>query len=216
VVAPGTRSRLGGSGSAPTDSEPGRVVLFDKDGTLIEDVPYNVDPALMRLPPGAGPALQRLAAAGYGAAVVTNQSGVALGRFSLRDLDAVRDRLAQLLAAEGVPLLGFYACPHLPTGSVPAFAVACACHKPRDGLLRQAIADLGLETGSTWMVGDSWADVAAGRSCGCRTLLVGPEARSAATLPPAHRPELAAPDLATGIDALLAAEAEPRPGGRGV
>jgi D-glycero-D-manno-heptose 1,7-bisphosphate phosphatase len=179
------------------------TILFDKDGTLIEDVPYNVDPAQVRLAPGVAASLRRLAAAGFAAAVVTNQSGVARGYFTLRDLDAVRDRLAVLLAELGVPLRGFYACPHLPMGSVAQYAIACDCRKPGGGLVRQAVEELGLAASATWMVGDSWADVAAGRSAGCRTLLVGPEWRLGALLPPGRRPDVAVPDLPAGIEVIL-------------
>ena len=186
----------GGSGQ-PT-------ILFDKDGTLIEDVPYNVDPARVRLARGAEASLRRLAAAGFAAAVVTNQTGVARGYFTLRDLDAVRDRLAELLAEQGVTLRGFYACPHFPMGSVPEFAIACDCRKPGGGLVRQAVDELGLVASRTWVVGDSWADIAAVRSAGCRTLLVGPEWRLGAFLPPGRRPDFAVPDLASGIEVILA------------
>ncbi|HEY5628772.1 MAG TPA: HAD family hydrolase [Candidatus Limnocylindrales bacterium] len=179
------------------------TILFDKDGTLIEDVPYNVDPERIRLAPGARPALRRLADAGFAAAVVTNQTGVARGFFTLRDLDGVRDRMMALLGEQGVELRGFYACPHFPMGTVAEFAIACDCRKPGGGLVRRAIAELGLVASETWVVGDSWADVAAGRSAGCRTVLVGPEWRLGAYLPPGRRPEVALPDLAAGIDAIL-------------
>ncbi len=182
---------------------PGRTVLFDKDGTLIEDVPFNVDPARIRLVPGVEASLRRLGAAGFAAAVVTNQPGVARGYFTLRDLDAVRDRVAGLLVEQGVTLRGFYACPHFPMGSVAEFAIACDCRKPGGGLVRRALEELRLVAAETWMVGDSWADVAAGRSAGCRTLLVGPEWRLGALLPPGRRPEVAAPDLPTGIEVIL-------------
>ncbi|HEY4753391.1 MAG TPA: HAD-IIIA family hydrolase, partial [Candidatus Limnocylindrales bacterium] len=186
---------------------PGHVqptVLFDKDGTLIDDVPFNVDPALIRLAPGAAAALRRLGDAGFAAAVVTNQPGVALGYFGLRDLEAVHGRLEQLLADQGVRLRGFYACPHHPRGSVGAFAIACRCRKPGGGLVRRAVRELGLVAADTWVVGDSWADVAAGRSAGCRTVLVGPEWRLGHLLPPGRQPEVAVPALADGIGAILA------------
>lgn len=190
----------------PGDALPtGRpTVLFDKDGTLIEDVPYNVDPALIRFAPGTEGALERLAAAGFAAAVVTNQSGIARGYFSLRDLEPVRERLAAMLGALGVPLAGFYACPHLPRGTVAEFAVVCECRKPGTGLVRRAISELRLDAPTTWLVGDTWADIAAGRAAGCRTILVGPEWRLASTLPPVRQPDAAVPDLSAAIDVILA------------
>ncbi|MFN8629744.1 MAG: HAD-IIIA family hydrolase [Chloroflexota bacterium] len=183
---------------------PGATILFDKDGTLIENVPYNVDPARIRLIRGGHEPIRRLAGAGFDAAIVTNQSGVARGYFTLEDLDAVRDRVAALLAELGMSLRGFYACPHLPTGSVPAYAIACTCRKPGSGLVRQAIDELGLVAADTWLVGDSWADVLAGRGAGCRTALVGSEWRLGRFLPPGKEPEISVPSLAEAADAILA------------
>ncbi len=188
---------------APDPGPAGPTILFDKDGTRVEDVPFNVDPDRIRLVPGGATAIRRLADAGFAAAVVTNQSGVARGYFALRDLDAVRDRLAELLAAQGMRLRGFYACPHLPMGTVREFAVVCDCRKPGPGLVRRAIDELGLVAADTWVVGDSWADIGAGRAAGCRTALVGPEWRLGRHLPPGRQPELSAPDLATVADAIL-------------
>src|SRR5579871_1015067 len=107
-----------------------RAVFLDKDGTLIEDVPYNVDPDRIRLSVGAMEALQTLHDAGYQLVVVSNQSGVARGRFPEAALAEVEKRLRELLAAAGVPLAGFYYCPHHPAGHVAPYAVDCSCRKP--------------------------------------------------------------------------------------
>src|SRR3954470_4144135 len=107
-----------------------KAVFLDKDGTLIEDVPYNVDPERIRLAPGAEQGLRLLHAAGYGLVVISNQSGGARGFFEEEALLAVEQRLRDLLAGAGVPLLGFYYCPHHPEGVVPNLAVACGCRKP--------------------------------------------------------------------------------------
>src|SRR3954467_4903550 len=111
------------------------VVFLDKDGTLVEDVPYNVDPALVRFVPGAGEALRMLAAAGFALIVVSNQSGVARGLFYVRALDGLRDAFSELLSFEQVYLSGWYCCPHHPDGAVEQFAVICECRKPAPGLL---------------------------------------------------------------------------------
>jgi D-glycero-D-manno-heptose 1,7-bisphosphate phosphatase len=96
-----------------------RVAVFlDKDGTLIEDVPYNVDPDLIRLTDGDLDGLRMLHAAGYLLIVVSNQSGVARGYFEESALGAVEARLRAMLGAAGVPLAGFYSCPHHPDGPV--------------------------------------------------------------------------------------------------
>ena len=135
--------------------------------------------------------------------MITNQSGVARGYFTLTDLGPVRDRISVLLADSGMRLRAFYVCPHQPMGSVPEYAVACDCRKPGSGLVRRALDELGLQPGETWMVGDSWADVAAGRGAGCLTALVGPEWRLGHLLPPGREPQIVAPDLATAVNAIL-------------
>ncbi|MCA3182940.1 MAG: HAD family hydrolase, partial [Cupriavidus sp.] len=85
----------------------GGAILLDKDGTLLENVPYNVDPARIRLADTVGDALRRLSRLGLPLAVVSNQPGVALGRFDERALDAVRQALGELFARHGATLSGF-------------------------------------------------------------------------------------------------------------
>lgn len=150
------------------------VVFFDKDGTLVEDVPYNADPERMNLLPGVGEALRRLHDAGWRLAVVTNQSGVARGLFPESALAGVEARLRELLAASVVPLAGFFYCPHHPAGTVAEYAVACECRKPAPGLILRAAASLGVDPHDCWMVGDQVSDVEAGRRAGCRTVLLNP------------------------------------------
>src|SRR5690348_5165797 len=108
-----------------------RAVFLDKDGTLIEDVPYNVDPGRIRLMPGAAEGLFLLHTAGYQLVVVSNQSGVARGLFRERALCAVERRLRDLLSDMEVPLAGFYYCPHHPEGTVARYSIECECRKPR-------------------------------------------------------------------------------------
>lgn len=170
------------------------VVFLDKDGTLIEDLPYNVDPRRIRLAPGAADALRLWARFGWRIAVVTNQSGVARGYFTLDDLDRVARHLEGMVRELGAEWAGFYACPHLPEG-INEFAIECDCRKPAPGLIRRAASELGLPPEGTWFVGDTWMDMAAGRAAGCRTILVGREWRRAASYPHEARPDHAVPDL---------------------
>jgi D-glycero-D-manno-heptose 1,7-bisphosphate phosphatase len=169
------------------------IVFLDKDGTLIEDLPYNVDPRRVRFAPGARDGLRLLARNGWRVAIVTNQSGVARGFFTIDELDGLGRHLAGLIGAEGAQMAGFYACPHLPDG-INEFGVECDCRKPAAGLLHQAAAELEVDLGSSWFVGDTWMDVAAGRAAGCRTALVGHEWRHEPESPD-RSPDLAAPDL---------------------
>lgn len=148
------------------------AVLLDKDGTVLENLPYNVDPARMRLAPGAGAALQRLARSGRPLVVISNQPGVALGYFPQSALGPVRQRLTELFAQHGATLAGFFYCPHHPAGTVAHYAGACSCRKPASGLLRRAAQELNLSLSQSWMVGDILDDIEAGHNAGCRTVLV--------------------------------------------
>lgn len=148
------------------------AVLLDKDGTLLENVPYNVDPAQMRLAPGAARALRTLGATGMPIAVVSNQPGVALGHFDESQLGAVRQRLAELFEANGAALADFFYCPHHPAGTVPRYTCDCLCRKPLPGMLRRALAALDAVPECSWMIGDILDDVEAGHGARCSTILV--------------------------------------------
>jgi histidinol-phosphate phosphatase family protein len=147
-------------------------VFLDKDGTLVEDIPYNVDPGLIRLSAGAAEGLRLLHASGFRLIVISNQSGVALGRFPESALAGVRARLEELLADVGVPLAGFYYCPHHPQGQLPCYTQACLCRKPQPGLITRAAWDHEIDLAGSWFVGDILDDVEAGHRAGCRTVLV--------------------------------------------
>jgi D,D-heptose 1,7-bisphosphate phosphatase len=183
-----------------------RAIFLDKDGTLLEDVPYNVDPGRMRLTAGAAEGLGRLHRLGYRLLVISNQSGVARGYFPEEALVAVEARLRELLDAVGVPLAGFYYCPHHPKGSVAAYAVACACRKPQPGLIRRAAAAHAIDLGQSWFIGDILDDVEAGRRAGCRTVLLETGHETEWLLSPERTPHYRAADLAEAAR-IIAAEA---------
>ena len=151
------------------DSTP-RAVFLDKDGTLVHDVPYNVDPARIELLPNVGPALRTLQDAGYLLIVVSNQPGVALGHFASSALRAVESRLDELLAPYGVVITAYGWCPHHPNSR--GTMLACTCRKPRPGLLLDAASVHDVELERSWMIGDILDDVEAGARAGCRTILV--------------------------------------------
>jgi D-glycero-D-manno-heptose 1,7-bisphosphate phosphatase len=171
------------------------VIFLDKDGTLIDDLPYNVDPRRIRLAPGAHEALGIWADKGWPIAIITNQSGVARGYFTLDELGAVARHLASVIRDGGGEWGGFYACPHLP-GGVNEYAMDCDCRKPAPGLIREAAERLGARPEDCWFIGDTWMDMAAGRAVGCRTILVGREWRDASSYPAEAQPDHAVPDLA--------------------
>ncbi len=150
-----------------------RAVFFDKDGTLVQNLPYNVNPDRIRLAPKAAKALRLLHQSGYRLVVASNQSGVARGYFKEDALKAVEERLRALLKEEaGAPLEGFYYCPHHPEGLVPEYTIACHCRKPEPGMLLKAAYELDIDLTQSWMVGDILNDVEAGNRAGCRTILI--------------------------------------------
>ena len=148
------------------------AVFLDKDGTLLEDVPYSADPEKMRLAPGAAEGIRVLRQAGFPLFVVSNQSGVARGHFALDDLIRVEERLRALMREAGALLDGFYFCPHHPDGSVAEYSTACDCRKPQPGMILNAARDHGIDVTRSWFVGDILDDVEAGRRAGCRTILI--------------------------------------------
>jgi D,D-heptose 1,7-bisphosphate phosphatase len=148
-----------------------KAIFLDKDGTLIKDVPYNVDPDLVELVPGCE-RLKALQDLGYQLIVVSNQSGIALGYFTETRLMQAVDRMFQLLAERQVFPLAFYYCPHAVNGTVAPYALPCSCRKPQPGLILRAAADLGIDTSSSWMIGDILDDVEAGNRAGCQTILI--------------------------------------------
>jgi D-glycero-D-manno-heptose 1,7-bisphosphate phosphatase len=151
---------------------PAPVVFLDKDGTLVENIPYNVDPSLIKLAPGAGSALRNLHEAGWRLAIVSNQSGVARGFFPESSLLGVETCLRELLAEFGIPLAGFFYCPHHPDGIVPEYTSHCTCRKPAPGLILCACERLNVDPRNCWVVGDTLADVEAGQRAGCRTIRI--------------------------------------------
>jgi len=148
------------------------AVFLDKDGTLIQNVPYNADPAKIQFAAGALSAVQLLHQCGFALYVISNQAGVALGLFPAQGLDAVAQRLRALLAASDVPLSGIYFCPHHPEGRIAAYTVACGCRKPQPGLLLRAAREHDIDLSRSWMIGDILDDIEAGRRAGCRTVLI--------------------------------------------
>ncbi|MCK4297888.1 MAG: HAD family hydrolase, partial [Planctomycetes bacterium] len=150
-----------------------RAVFFDRDGTLIDEAGYLRRPEQVRLKPGAAQAVRRLKEAGFLVVVVSNQSGVARGLVTTEDVDRANQRLQELLGEQDAHIDAFYYCPHLPAGTVPAYAKQCECRKPKPGLLYEAAQDLDIDVTESFVVGDAVRDVEAGRSAGCHTVFVG-------------------------------------------
>ena len=183
----------------------GRLVFIDKDGTLVENVPYNVEPALIRLTPGAERAIPRLTAAGFRLVIVSNQPGVALGHFPESALRRVKARLEVLLAGLGAELAGFYYCPHHPDGVLPEYAIRCGCRKPAPGLIERAAREMAVSASGAWLVGDILDDVEAGSRAGCTTILLDNGNETEWVLTPQRRPDYIVRDLEEAADFIVSA-----------
>lgn len=184
-----------------------RGVFLDKDGTLIENVPYNVDPDKIVLAPRAIEALGLLHADGFRLLVISNQAGAAFGYFSPEAIDGVEARVRELLGRHAVPLAGFYCCPHHPQGTVPSLGIECQCRKPAPGLILRAAEEQRLDLHASWFVGDILDDVEAGNRAGCRTILVDRGGETEWRFTPLRRPTYAVHDLYAAAKRIVAAAA---------
>ncbi len=150
------------------------AAFIDRDGVLNADLGYVVQLPDFQWLPGAIDALAHLQAAGYALVVVTNQSGVARGLYTLADVERLHAHLRTDLQAHGVQLTAIYACPHHPDGVVPEYRVHCACRKPMPGMIEQAAREHGLDLTASCLFGDKASDIEAGRRAGVsRCWLIG-------------------------------------------
>jgi D-glycero-D-manno-heptose 1,7-bisphosphate phosphatase len=185
------------------------AAFLDRDGVLI-DTPVDVTSGLpesayvpedVRLLPGVPAALRRLRELGLLLVVASNQPAAAKGTRTLEALHAVHERTVELLAAEGLELDDWRYCFHHPAGSDPVLGRPCDCRKPAPGLLLDAADDLGIDLGSSWMIGDSSSDVTAGRAAGTRTILVEHPGSAHRRTTPA-RPTATVLDLPLAVDVI--------------
>jgi D-glycero-D-manno-heptose 1,7-bisphosphate phosphatase len=186
------------------------AVFLDRDGVLVEEIfyahtgereaPLSADD--VRLLPGVTDALKRLAQAGFSLVVISNQGAHAKGKATLRALWLVHERFVALLAEQGVRLDGcHYAWGH-PDGSVPHFSGPSLDRKPGPYNIFIAAAQLDLDLGRSWMVGDRDTDVACAKAAGVRPILVGSERSSEAGL-------IRAVGLPEAAEAVLKASSRP-------
>jgi D,D-heptose 1,7-bisphosphate phosphatase len=149
-----------------------RAVFIDKDGTLVKDVPYNVDPAFISFEEGVGDGLRILQENDFLLVIISNQSGIAHGYFTEREFKVARDAIIDRLKKQKIILDGFYYCPHHPEAVHLEYSMICMCRKPQPGMLLQAARDLDIDCGASWMIGDILDDVEAGNRARCKTVLI--------------------------------------------
>jgi D-glycero-D-manno-heptose 1,7-bisphosphate phosphatase len=188
------------------------AVFLDRDNTLIANDGDLGDPDAVRLIDGVAGGLKALRQAGYRLIVVTNQGGVARGKFTEDDVDAVHQRIATLVdetaGADGL-IDRFYYCPYNPQAELEEYRRDHPWRKPHPGMLLQAARDLDLDLARCWMIGDQKRDVEAARAAGCRTLLV--TSRPEAKVEMEAKPDAAVMSFAEAVDVILGRSSHPAP-----
>jgi D,D-heptose 1,7-bisphosphate phosphatase len=151
-----------------------RAVFLDRDGTINEENGFISKPEQIKLIPGVPEAIAALNKSPFLAICVTNQPVIARGAASFEDLRAIHAKLDALLGQEGAYLDDLFYCPHHPDGGFEGeraeYKIDCDCRKPKPGLLIQAAERYNVDLSRSYMIGDSTADIAAGKSAGCRTI----------------------------------------------
>ncbi len=169
------------------------AVFLDRDNTLIHNDGDLGDPAKVRLMQGAATAVASLCGLGYKVVVITNQGGVARGRYTEDDVKAVHDRLSEMLAAgaNGAKIDRYYYCPYHPEGTVSQYRKEHPNRKPSPGMLQEAARELGMDLSQSWTIGDQVRDVQAGLAAGTRAILLRLDADRLKPFDPREHPGLA-------------------------
>ena len=149
-----------------------KCIFLDRDGTIIEDVDYLSTPSGVKILPGAARGMELLKKDGYLLIIITNQSGVARGYFTEENLAAIHRKMRKLLRAQGADYDDLFYCPHHINGAVEPFNVECDCRKPKTGLLQKAKDKYNIDFSQSFFVGDMEGDIKAGKTAGCRTVLI--------------------------------------------
>lgn len=148
-----------------------KLVFLDRDGVLDVNKGYVHRLEDLEWIEGSREAVAYLCALGYTVVVATNQSGVARGYYTLQDVEAFHQQMDKDLAAQGGHIARYYVCPHYKEGSVPAYAVDCACRKPKPGLILAGLRDFQAATDEAFLIGDSKSDIEAATAAGIKGYL---------------------------------------------
>ena len=149
-----------------------KAVFIDRDGTLIKDIPYNAEPGFIEFLPHAIETLLRLKENNFLLILISNQSGVAKGFFTIDDVEKMHKTIQQQLSQHNMQFDAMYYCPHHPDGKIQKYKIECDCRKPKPGLVLQAASEHEVDLSNSWMIGDILNDVEAGNAAGCKTILL--------------------------------------------
>lgn len=188
-----------------------KAVFLDRDDTLIEDPGYINHPSQVKLLPGAAASLAQLRKMGFRLVIVSNQSGIARGIITEKDLAQVHHTLEKLLADDSVYLDAIYYCPFHPDGVVEKYRMESDLRKPAPGMLLKAAQELGIDLSKSWMIGDSYRDVEAGKRAGCKTILINNPAKPAMKGPSDPDPDRQAVNIREATNIIRMVEQQPQP-----
>ncbi|MDX9816273.1 MAG: HAD family hydrolase [Smithellaceae bacterium] len=186
------------------------AVFLDRDGTINEEVGYLDSLVKLKIIPGAFEAVRLINAAGMKAVVITNQSGVARGLFSEEFVKIVNEQLRVMLGQENAFIDGFYYCPHHPTEGVGHYRQECDCRKPAAGMLLRAAREMNINLEESYIIGDRYKDMEAGKRVGTKCILVktgfgrsllqddGPD-----KLTPENKPDHVAADILEAVQWIM-------------
>ncbi len=179
-----------------------KAIFIDKDGTLTKNVPYNINPNKISFLPGAVGGLRVLQEWGYELFIISNQSGIARGYFSLNDLQDYFQTLLKKLSDEGIFIKSIYYCPHHPEGVITTYKSYCNCRKPQPGLLQKAAIDHDVDLSSSWIIGDILNDIEAGKRAGTKTILIDNGGETEWDLTPKRTPDIFAPTILSAVQEI--------------
>ena len=158
-----------------------RAVFLDRDGVINElvyyeeqrlvDSPFTVEQ--LKLFPGVGEAIKKLTEGGYKVVIASNQPAIAKGQLSWETFEKIKGKMREELAKQAASVDGEYYCFHHPEAVIADLKVNCECRKPKPGLLLQAAREHDIDLLESWMIGDNLTDIKAGKSAGCKTVLLG-------------------------------------------
>ena len=150
-----------------------KAIFLDRDGTLNVDRHYLCRKEDFEFLPGVIDGLRRLQEAGFLLIIITNQSGIARGYYSIKDFRRLNTWMLRELKKNGVIITDTYFCPHLPEATISRYRKDCNCRKPKTGLFEQAILDHQIDVGISYAVGDKLRDCAICQSTACKGFLLG-------------------------------------------
>ena len=201
---------LSGRVAAKNLKNPQKAIFLDRDGTINKYNGFVREPQSLELLPTAAEAIRLINQSGFLAIVITNQPVIARGEVTPAELDIIHCKMETELGKAGAYVDGIYICPHHPdkgfAGEVASLKVTCDCRKPKPGLLLRAASDFNINLEESVFIGDSWRDVKAGQSAGCKTVYLngaGTESEGSDTCGHDCTPDMICDNLLDAVERIL-------------